>query len=88
MTVQMKSKSEKELWDDVVEIEQQRRQLITVIFPLDDAGNTPEFRALLAKLIESNTQLEQYCKQQKQTLQLELQGMNKNKKALNAYRTS
>lgn len=84
----MQDKADAELWDEMIELQQQRQPLFDTTFPITEAENTEEIRVMLESIIELNNKLEQQCEKQKQAVQLQLQGMNKNKKAVNAYQST
>jgi len=84
----MQKKADTELWDEMIDLQQQRQPLFDAIFPLMDDESSDEIRTMLESIIEINNKLEQQCEQQKQVVKLQLQGMNKNKKAVNAYQST
>ena len=84
----MQQKADAELWDEMSELQQQRQPLFAAIFPIADAESSNEIRTILETIIALNNKLEKQCEQQKQVVQLQLQGMNKNKKAVNAYQAT
>ncbi|PCJ33304.1 MAG: hypothetical protein COA90_00245 [Gammaproteobacteria bacterium] len=87
LTAMMQEKGEQEQWTDVVESISIRENILNGIFPVSEGDNSIEFKALLECLIDKNEQLTQLCSQQKESLQFELKGITKNKKAVNAYQT-
>lgn len=75
-------------WSVLPEMQQKRAALFEQIFPLTEAGQTDECRTMLQTMIENNQQLEQICRDAQQALQVELSGLNKNRKAVAAYQSS
>ena len=84
----MQQKADTELWDEMIDLQLQRQPLFDAIFPISEDESIEEVRLILEALIELNNKLEQQCEQQKQAVQLQLQGMNTNKKAVNAYQST
>ena len=88
LTGLMHALADAENWSGLPKLQQQRAELLAAVFPLDAAGDIEKIRPLLEQLIEQNHSLEQKCRQAQQCLQIELQGLNKNKKAVAAYHAS
>jgi len=88
LTKQMQALAEKAEWDQIIELDKQRQGLFSQIFPLNNANVSADFQQKLQYLIELNKQLEKFCASQKRDLQLQMQGLNKNKKAINAYQST
>jgi CRISPR/Cas system CMR-associated protein Cmr1 (group 7 of RAMP superfamily) len=88
LTQAMQLKADDALWDEIADIQQQRQTLFDEIFPITSTENSDEIRQILTKVVEKNNHLEKQCQQQKQTVQLQLQGLTSNKKAVNAYQTT
>jgi len=86
LTQTMGKKAEDNQWDDLVDLEQQRQQLIETIFPLEPTDE--ESRSILEQIVELNNRLESLCRNAKTEVQEQLQGFNSNKKAMNAYQLS
>ncbi|MDQ7072493.1 MAG: flagellar protein FliT [Gammaproteobacteria bacterium] len=81
--MQMQKKANQSLWDDIIELEQQRAPLLNSAFPIATANN--EIRTVLQKLIKINQVVGQQCMQEKEKVRQQLQDMNSNKKAVSAY---
>lgn len=88
LTQAMLETAQQEKWSVLPEMHQKRAVLFEQIFPLSEAGQTDECRAILQTMIENNQQLEQICREAQQALQVELSGLNKNRKAVAAYQSS
>jgi len=88
LTNQMQKLAEQEEWDQIMELDKQRQGLFSQIFPLSRVDVSIDFQQKLQHLLQLNNQLEQFCKSKKQDLQLQMQGLNKNKKAINAYQST
>lgn len=88
ITDAMQQKADEALWEELVEMEQQREQLLQQALPLAPSDNANEqLRSLIVTLADKNSQLEQVCNQAKQEIQTHLQTLNKNKKAVSAYQS-
>lgn len=87
LTKRMQQKAELGEWDELNQLEQKRQQLLKHIFSENDAQMNSDLQADLEKLISLNSELEKFCQSKKQALQLEMQGFNKNKQAINAYKS-
>lgn len=87
LTQLMQQQAEQANWDAVTEFEQQRQLIFKSIFPVNENEVSADLRQTLEKLINLNAELQRFCQQKKQDLQLEMQGLNKNKKAINAYKS-
>jgi hypothetical protein len=85
LTQFMLTKADAESWDDITKLEKHRATLLKDIFPLNETQQQPDFTKQLEKLIALNSQLTLQCKDKKQSLQREVQGVSKNKKAIRAY---
>ena len=86
LTNVMQQKAEHAEWEVLNKLEKQRQQFIKKFFPVNDGVST-DFQRSLEKLINLNRQLEHYCLRKKQDLQLEMQGFNNKKQAINAYKS-
>jgi hypothetical protein len=75
-------------WSELPSQQEQRAALLTNIFPLAEDEQTERCRQLMISMIDHNQQLEALCRQAQQALQLELSGLNKNRKAVAAYQSS
>lgn len=75
-------------WSELSTHQEQRASLLTSIFPLPEDEQSESYRPLIMTMIELNQKLEMLCRQAQQTLQLELRGLNKNRKAVAAYQSS
>lgn len=84
-TQAMQQKSEHDLWNDFVEIEQQRQDVIATIFPIDDNNVTEQIKTSIQKIIDLNQIIETQCREAKQEAKIQMQGLNQNKKAITAY---
>ncbi len=83
MTVLMQKKADEALWEDMIQLEQQRERLLKAVFPLDVTDNA--IRGTLEKIVAINQSLGQRCTKEKDKMQKLLQKMNSNKKAVSAY---
>lgn len=88
LTSTMLQMAEAGQWSGLSEFQKQRTDLLQQCFPLDAEQQTLDVRAVVETMIEQNQQLEQLCRQAQQSLQTELQGLNKNRKAVAAYQSS
>ncbi len=88
LTQAMQQKADLELWDEMIELQQQRQPFFDKVFPITESTDIDKLRSTVEEILELNTKLEQQCDKQKQTIQLQLKGMNKNKKAVNAYQST
>jgi hypothetical protein len=88
LTNQMQALAEKAQWEQIIQLDKQRQDLFSQIFPLNNVDVSSGFQEKLHDLVELNNQLETFCASQKQDLQLQMQGLNKNKKAINAYQST
>lgn len=75
-------------WSVIAVLQIKRTALLEQIFPLKTTEHAAQVRPLLESIISTNQQLEDVCKDKRQSLQTELTGLNKNKKAVNAYRSA
>jgi hypothetical protein len=75
-------------WSELATHQEQRATLLASIFPLSEGEQSESYRSLIMTMIELNQKLEILCRQAQQTLQLELRGLNKNRKALAVYQSS
>jgi len=85
LTKSMREKADNALWEELVELEQQREQLIMPIFPISNTDFNPELRRLTEEVIKENTMLEEVCQQAKKELKTQVLVLNKNKTAIAAY---
>jgi ribosomal protein S13 len=86
LTKLMRQKAELAEWEQLNKLETQRQQYLKKIFPDNEEVST-NLQSSLEVLISLNAELQQYCQLKKQDLQLEMQGLNKNKQAINAYKS-
>jgi hypothetical protein len=75
-------------WSELALQQEQRAAMLVSIFPLAEDEQSERFRELMMAMIDHNQQLEALCRQAQQALQLELSGLNKNRKAVAAYQSS
>lgn len=75
-------------WSELASRQEQRAAMLISIFPLAEDEQTERCRELMMSMIDHNQQLEALCRQAQQALQLELSGLNKNRKAVAAYQSS
>lgn len=75
-------------WSELATQQEQRAAILVSIFPLAEDEQTERCRQLIMSMIEHNQKLEALCRQAQQALQLELSGLNKNRKAVAAYQSS
>jgi hypothetical protein len=87
LTEFMLQKADDEQWDELTKLEKHRASLLKAIFPIEQAQQQAELTQQLETLIKLNTKLEAQCKQNKQRLQLQIQGVSNNKKAIKAYQS-
>jgi protein subunit release factor B len=85
LTQQMLDQAEKKDYESLPEVEKKRQLVLDKTFPVSPQESSVQLKAKLEMLISLNAKLEQQCQQAKQELQKELQGMNRNKKAMSAY---
>ena len=85
LTQTMQKKADSGLWEEMVETDQQRQQLIDSVFPIEESHK--DINQLLTTIIDLNKELEMQCQQAKQKMHFQLSEMNKHKKALNAYQS-
>jgi hypothetical protein len=83
MTLDMQHNAQSESWDDVINVEQQRKALLDKVFPIETFD--AELSALIEQIRDLNNLIEAQCSKAKGELQKELSDMNKNKRAMNAY---
>ncbi len=88
LTKLMQEKAQQADWDELNQLELKRQDLLAIIFPLKDSEVSANFSVGLQHLITLNSELQQFCQQKKHDLQLEIQGLNSNKKAINAYQSA
>lgn len=88
LTEDMLSKASNQKWSALPELQNQRAELLRQVFPWQEAEQTEVCRTLLEQLIDSNHRLETVCREAQQDLQIELSGLNKNRKAVAAYQSS
>ena len=83
ITQGMQDRAQAALWEDIAPLEQQRKKLFDLVFPLDssDVG----LRGIIEQILALNNSVEAQCRQAKDKLQQELAGINQNKKAMSAY---
>ena len=83
ITQGMQDRAQAALWEDIAPLEQQRKKLFDLVFPLDssDVG----LRGIIEQILALNNSVEAQCRQAKVKLQQELAGINQNKKAMSAY---
>ena len=83
ITQGMQDRAQAALWEDIAPLEQQRKKLFDLVFPLDssDVG----LRGIIEQILVLNNSVEAQCRQAKDKLQQELAGINQNKKAMSAY---
>jgi ribosomal protein S13 len=86
LTKLMRQKAELAEWEQLNKLETQRQQYLKKIFPENEEVSA-DLQSILENLINLNTDLQQYCQQKKQDLRLEMQGLSKNKQAINAYKS-
>ena len=79
----MLKKAEADLWEELIELEQQRQLLIESTFPIDNAAENE--RTILQKIVELNKQLERQCITAKKEVQQQLLASSGKKKAMSAY---
>ncbi len=87
LTEFMLKKADEEQWDELTKLEQHRSSLLKAIFPIEQTQHQAELTQQLETLIILNTKLEAQCKENKQRLQLQIQGVSNNKKAIKAYQS-
>lgn len=88
LTQAMQKKADLGLWDEMIELQQERQPFFDKVFPVTEPSDIDKIRSTVEAILELNTKLEQQCEHQKQTIQLQLKGMNTNKKAVNAYQST
>lgn len=88
LTSAMLQMAEARQWSGLPELQQKRAELLQQIFPISEAEQLDDCRILLESMIEQNQQLEHCCREAQQALQVELSGLNKNRKAVAAYQSS
>jgi hypothetical protein len=88
LTNTMYQQAQAENWSALPDLQQQRHVLLDAVFPVDAADNIDAIRPLLEQMIAMNQQLETCCKNARQALHVELNGLNKNKKAVAAYHSN
>jgi hypothetical protein len=88
LTEEMLHQAEASEWSELASKQEQRAALLADIFPLPDYEQTESSRQLILGMIDHNQKLETLCRQGQQALQLELRGLNKNRKAMAAYQSS
>ncbi|MDH5358618.1 MAG: flagellar protein FliT [Gammaproteobacteria bacterium] len=88
LTQEMLAFSQKEQWDEMIELDQQRKPLIAALFPVDEDGQTEVIRGLLQTLLELNKQLETVSLKARDDVRTQLQGLNKQRKVTSAYQSS
>jgi hypothetical protein len=88
LTSTMLQMAEDGQWSGLSEFQKQRTELLEQCFPLEADQQTANARVLIETMIQQNQQLEQLCRKAQQSLQLELQSLNKNRKAVAAYQSN
>lgn len=83
LTQRMQKNADEELWEELIELEQQRQLMIDTTFPIDNPQQND--RLLLEQIIDLNQKLEQQCNKAKVEVQQQLSSLNSNKKAMAAY---
>lgn len=83
VTLDMQNKLQPETWDEVIILDQQRQVLLAKIFPIEMV-DLP-IKVLIEKILDLNKLIEAQCKKEKDEVQQQLSGMNKNKRAMSAY---
>ncbi|MDB2705678.1 flagellar protein FliT [Pseudomonadota bacterium] len=79
----MLKKAEAKLWEELMELEQQRQLVIESTFPIDNTAQNE--RIILQKIVALNKQLEQQCIKAKSEVQQQLLASSSKKKAMSAY---
>ena len=88
LTKNMQQKAQQQVWSELPILEQQRQEIIEIVFPIADNRASDEVRNMIQQIIDLNRQLESTCQQEKQDIQIQLQSFNHNKKATAAYRAT
>jgi hypothetical protein len=88
LTEAMLRDAEAENWSQLATQQEQRDALLATVFPLAEGEHSEAYRPLILSMIDTNQKLESVCRQAQQSLRLELQGLNKNRKAVAAYQSS
>lgn len=88
LTSTMLQMAEAGQWSGLSEFQKQRTEFLQQCFPLEADQQTADVRVVIETMIEQNQQLEQLCRKAQQSLQLELQSLNKNRKAVAAYQSN
>lgn len=79
----MLKKAQAELWEELIELEQQRQLLIESTFPIENEAQNE--RTILQKIVELNKQLERQCIIAKNQVQQQMLASSGKKKAMSAY---
>jgi len=79
----MLKKAQAELWEELIELEQQRKLLIESTFPIQNEAQNE--RTILQKIVELNKQLERQCIIAKNQVQQQMLASSGKKKAMSAY---
>jgi hypothetical protein len=79
----MLKKAQAELWEELIELEQQRQLLIESTFPIENEAQNE--RIILQKIVELNKQLERQCIIAKNQVQQQMLASSGKKKAMSAY---
>ncbi|HEC74367.1 MAG TPA: flagellar protein FliT [Methylophaga aminisulfidivorans] len=85
LTEQMLSAAEREEWVELAQLNDTRQHDIERAFPLTIGENSQQYQIVIAKIIEKNQSVEALCKQEHQSIKLELSHFNKSKKVASAY---
>jgi hypothetical protein len=87
-TSQMLQAAHDEQWARIAELEVLRSQQLSSLFPLGEQAVETDFATELEALIELNQQVENLCREARQSLQSELSQFTRNKRAAAAYRSA
>ena len=88
LTSTMLQMAEARQWSGLSAYQVERTELLQQSFPLEPGQQTENSRILIENMIQQNQQLEQLCRDAQQSLQTELRGLNKNRKAVAAYQSN
>lgn len=88
LTEDMFQCAQNEQWDELTSLQQQRGDMLEHIFPLEPENENEQAKTVLEQIIAVNQQTEVLCREARQALQVEISGLNKNKKAVAAYRST
>ncbi len=83
----MLSAAQQAEWSKIAQLDAERASLLEQAFPLPHDVDPAEARPLMNELIELNQQVEKYCAEARQELQIEMSRFTQKKHAAAAYRS-